>query len=474
MLNKYTGKKFALSESAILNLKAKVRHGQPETVRKRLKVPYSVKVPIGICALALLIYSCMVQRFLSFTNEKEAISKREMWLPTRVNLSRRGVLLDSHLCPLCNAAMEDVQHVFFRCDVARVVLRKICRWWDLDWQEICSFSDWDAWFLSFRLSSRLKSILEDQELKNIDDNQLKEADMVVDDEINLVDTEIQEVDGLIVDIDEEENLVATTDTKSIYLHSETPGGSVYWQPNVESIYLPIEGKVFDTIKECVDFYTFYAKIGGLEVKKSAQKKTKSGLVRSKYVMCNREGVPKDININTLDLENSDKQVRNTRHRITGCKARIKVDLHLVFGKYEITKFVSKHNHQMIPKHYKHLTKKQRKMTQAEKMFVVKASTMKLGATRTHNLYSSMKGGAQYVHGTSDDFKNHIRDVNLFIGESDAQMLINKMENRKKFVPNFTFQYKVENSELVAMFWADEVDKCNYKEFGDIISFDVTF
>nr|GEV16419.1 hypothetical protein [Tanacetum cinerariifolium] len=172
------------------------------------------------------------------------------------------------------------------------------------------------------------------ELKNVDDNQLKEVDMVVDDENNLVDTEIQEVDG---DIDEEENLVATI------------------------------------------------------------------------------GVPKDININTLDLENSDKQFRNTRHRITGCKARIKVDLHPVFGKYEIT----------------NLTKKQRKMTQIEKMFVVKASTMKLGATKAHNLYSSMKGGTQYVHGTSDDFKNHIRD-------------------------------------------ADEVDKCNYKEFGDIISFDTTF
>ncbi|GJZ27324.1 FAR1-related sequence 5-like protein [Tanacetum coccineum] len=286
----------------------------------------------------------------------------------------------------------------------------------------------------------------DLELKNIDDNQLKEADMVVDDENNLVDTEIQEVDGLIIDIDEEENLVATivpqTPRPSLYLHSETPGGSVYWEPNVESIYLPIEGKVFDMIEECVDFYT--------------------------------EGVPKDININTLDLENSDKQVRNTRHRITGCKARIKVDLHPVSGKYEITKFVCKHNHQMIPKHYKHLTKKQRKMTQTEKMFVVKASTMKLGATRAHNLYSSMKGSAQYVHGMSDDFTNHIRDVNAFIGESDAQMLINKIENRKKFVPNFTFQYKVENSELVAMFWADEVDKCNYKEFGDIISFDATF
>ncbi|GJS48360.1 hypothetical protein Tco_0598481 [Tanacetum coccineum] len=78
------------------------------------------------------------------------------------------------------------------------------------------------------------------------------------------------------------------------------------------------------------------------------------------------------------------------------------------------------------------------MTQAEKMFVVKASTLKLGVTRTHNLYYTMKGGAQYVHGTSDDFKNHIRDVNAFIEESDAQILINKMESRKKFVPNFTF------------------------------------
>ncbi|GKE24265.1 regulation of nuclear pre-mRNA domain-containing protein 1B [Tanacetum coccineum] len=108
------------------------------------------------------------------------------------------------------------------------------------------------------------------------------------------------------------------------------------------------------------------------------------------------------------------------------------------------------------------------------MFVVKAATNKIGATRAHNLLSSMKGGYGYVHGTTDDFKNHQRDVNVFIGESDAQMLIRKMENRKMYVPNFTFQYKVENSELVAMFWADEIAKCNYKEFGDIVSFDATF
>ncbi|GJX07140.1 hypothetical protein Tco_0195072 [Tanacetum coccineum] len=77
----------------------------------------------------------------------------------------------------------------------------------------------------------------DLELKNIDDNWLKEADMVVDDENNLVDTEIQEVDGLIVDIDEEENLVATTDTKSqVYTFIGDNREDIgIREPNVESI-----------------------------------------------------------------------------------------------------------------------------------------------------------------------------------------------------------------------------------------------
>nr|XP_043633685.1 putative protein FAR1-RELATED SEQUENCE 10 [Erigeron canadensis] len=51
----------------------------------------------------------------------------------------------------------------------------------------------------------------------------------------------------------------------------------------------------------------------------------------------------------------------------------------------------------------------------------------------------------------------------------------RMENRREHVPNFTFEYKVkDNSELECMFWADETAKANFKEFGDIISFDATY
>ncbi|GKA15791.1 RNA-directed DNA polymerase, eukaryota [Tanacetum coccineum] len=81
-------------------------------------------------------------------------------LPTRSNLLRRGVVLDSSLCPICGEVPEDIFHVLFRCDIAMLVFRKICRWWDLDWQDLMSFSEWNTWFSSIRLSSRIKLMLE--------------------------------------------------------------------------------------------------------------------------------------------------------------------------------------------------------------------------------------------------------------------------------------------------------------------------
>nr|GEU54289.1 RNA-directed DNA polymerase, eukaryota [Tanacetum cinerariifolium] len=81
-------------------------------------------------------------------------------LPTRGNLVSRGVFLDSSLCSVCGLALEDVQHVFFRCDMAKLIFNRICRWWDLHWVDVSSFEDWDVWFGSIRLSSKLKIMLE--------------------------------------------------------------------------------------------------------------------------------------------------------------------------------------------------------------------------------------------------------------------------------------------------------------------------
>ncbi|GJQ98158.1 FAR1-related sequence 5-like protein [Tanacetum coccineum] len=80
---------------------------------------------------------------------------------------------------------------------------------------------------------------------------------------------------------------------TLYEHNETPGGSIYWEPHVQGIPIPVEGTYYDTVDEAIDMYTKYAQMGGFEIKKSGQRLTKSGAVKHKYTMCNREGVPKE-------------------------------------------------------------------------------------------------------------------------------------------------------------------------------------
>ncbi|GJS03117.1 putative RNA-directed DNA polymerase, eukaryota, reverse transcriptase zinc-binding domain protein [Tanacetum coccineum] len=81
-------------------------------------------------------------------------------LPTRHNLIKRGVTLESSMCPICNLAIEDSAHVFFQCDLAKSILRRICRWWDIVWSDVSSFADWYLWFDTIRLPSKLKLVLE--------------------------------------------------------------------------------------------------------------------------------------------------------------------------------------------------------------------------------------------------------------------------------------------------------------------------
>ncbi|GJY37512.1 FAR1-related sequence 5-like protein, partial [Tanacetum coccineum] len=90
---------------------------------------------------------------------------------------------------------------------------------------------------------------------------------------------------------------------------------------------------------------------------------------------------------------------------------------IVTRKFVLHVFDTIHNHELEREEYKHLSKTERQLTYMEQAFIMKAASMN-------------------------------------IGDSDAHMLIQKIENRKKH--------------------ADEVSKYNYKEFGDVVSFDATF
>ena len=52
-------------------------------------------------------------------------------LPTRFNLSRVGIDIHSIVCPICDTCVETVAHLLFSCSMAREVLVKLNRWWNI-------------------------------------------------------------------------------------------------------------------------------------------------------------------------------------------------------------------------------------------------------------------------------------------------------------------------------------------------------
>ncbi|GJV92576.1 FAR1-related sequence 5-like protein [Tanacetum coccineum] len=250
------------------------------------------------------------------------------------------------------------------------------------------------------------------------------------------------------------NALCTPESFVTHSNFDTPGGTVYYIPKVYADVLLVKGNVYDSVDDCVVAYMKYAAEAGFVVRRSCQKRMLNEDVKQKYLVCNRMGCPKGIHVDTLDLRNSDKPKRHSNLHITGCKARAVFILDTRTRKFILNVFDTIHNHELEREEYKHLSKTKRQLTYMEQAFIVKAATVNIGATRAHHLLTGIKGSYLLVHGTTVDFKNFFRSVNCYIGDSDAQMLIHKMKNRKKH--------------------ADEVSKYNYREFGDVVSFDATF
>ncbi|GJV43090.1 hypothetical protein Tco_1427626, partial [Tanacetum coccineum] len=236
----------------------------------------------------------------------------------------------------------------------------------------------------------------------------------------------------------DDNASCDLKTPKAVIHHEfidTLDGSVYWVPRVSASVLPVLGTVYDSLDECIEMYRKYTLEAGFGIRLSCQKRLKCSYVKQKYIVCNREGCPENVWLNTLDPKKNDRQVRSSNFRVYGCKARVVFDMVAHTSKYTLTTFDVEHNHELDRVEYKHLLLKLQMQTL---------------------------------------FKNFTRGVNCFIRDSDAQMLITRMEERQEFTKDFSFDYFVKDAELYGLFWADEVVKCNYKEFGDIISFDATY
>lgn len=251
---------------------------------------------------------------------------------------------------------------------------------------------------------------------------------------------------------------------------DLPNGERSWIPFVSPEFKPYVGAKFRTLDEVVVMYEEYAQMAGFCTRLGTTKK-REGIIKTRYILCSKANKPKDQEEGCVDISSASSS-RCVNFKVTDCKALIKVRLIKGSSDYEIYGFEEVHNHGPLSSN--HLTKKRRKLDFATKEFISGCRLVCVGPTKAFKLHVALKGGHHNLKGTLTDYNNFGRDIREAIADGDAQMVVDKFNERSKNVHNFTFKYQVVGTELKSLFWADNVSKINYKAFGDVLAFDATY
>nr|KAJ0194329.1 hypothetical protein LSAT_V11C800435460 [Lactuca sativa] len=290
---------------------------------------------------------------------------------------------------------------------------------------------------------------------------------------NLEDANHAEDENHFVDEDIEVNIDFSEGQPHVTHDYVSPGGTLYWTPIVsDDIKLKVTSK-FNSYGEAVTIYRNYALESGFDVRLRRVQKTKNEIITNRHLVCNREGNPDTSKVDTLDIQHKKTQRRKDLFR-RNCKAKVVLEIILGTLKYVVSDFFEQHNHELFSNNNMYLSRSKRKLDYSQEIFIHNLSKQNIGFVKTHRLYSVLQVGPSVRGGLVSNFKNARRNLNCYIGGRDAKFLVDNMNDRTKNVPSFTFEYKVMNKILNALFWADETAKYNYNSFRDVLSLDATF
>nr|KAJ0197405.1 hypothetical protein LSAT_V11C700368450 [Lactuca sativa] len=176
----------------------------------------------------------------------------------------------------------------------------------------------------------------------------------------------------------------------------------------------------------------------------------------------------------MNLKLKDVKRRRTSSKKNRCPAVSKFKNLRCSLMFYIYVFVEDHNHELVAQDQLHLLRINRTNDFLDESFIHKVGACNIGASKAYNLVSSMKGGFNSMGGTAVDFKNFQRDLNSKIGVKDSQMVVD-IDKQKLLFSNFSFEVQKDvDDHFNGLFWVDNTSKANYKEFGDVLSFDATY
>ncbi|XP_022026870.1 protein FAR1-RELATED SEQUENCE 5-like [Helianthus annuus] len=201
-----------------------------------------------------------------------------------------------------------------------------------------------------------------------------------------------------------------------------------YTPEFELSAIPVVGMQFTSIEQAYVFYQTYAKLAGFSTRKGGEVHS-GGTTKTKYFVCSKEGyMPLFID----DAYSKSKKPFKSRNRgtiRTGCKAQLMICT--VDGRsYTVKKFVDGHNHKFVCPHDIHMLPAYRQLSDVQEEMIWELGTLYLGPVKAFHIMRKRYGGFENVGATVDDCKNFRTRINSYIGEYDADMVINRLTDKK--------------------------------------------
>lgn len=237
----------------------------------------------------------------------------------------------------------------------------------------------------------------------------------------------------------------------------TDDGIRYWILVVSDSEKPVESSRFVSLEQAYEFYKSYGKKAGFVVKLGGQSKPKNGEeAKLKYFYCTRESFKNNSNVKEvkeavekecMDSKKNQVTEKKTRRKRASCRVGCKGQLRLRLlpgDEYEVYKFIEAHNHPLVHDADKKFLSSSSDLGYLKQLFLYQVSNENFGPVRCFKLMKEICDGFDKVGATSVDCKNFKRDIQLFIGDRDAEMVVEKLIQNQHYLPNFSVDYLTGN------------------------------
>lgn len=233
--------------------------------------------------------------------------------------------------------------------------------------------------------------------------------------------------------------------------------------------VPKLGMGFDSEDHAYEFYNAYAGRLGFSIRKDYVNRSKvDGAVASRRYTCFREGYRQNDK-RGLKVKRPRKETR------VGCMAQLVISRQ-ADGRYRVTHFEERHNHELVPACKVRTLRSQRRSLTNQ---LVESSASGASDMLPKSVAELLLTG---VGGQDDPLFNPVdHEMNLTskrvwnMTQEEAENFHQYFQSKKLKDPSFVYAVQLDVEEqMTNFFWADEKMLVDYGDFGDVVCFDTTY